>query len=1190
MTNSVFWLSESNWTWAALMTIASVAVISSLSAMSAMIFHRSSTHRETITRISLFVCLLSPFVVFALTAGNVSLVSLHLSSINHAGSSTGFPFGKHRQQEQNDERFAAEVDERRIYRPDPAVQDEPAELVSHTGEQRKTELSAQAVSRTAFRVAQPLTLIAVCWGLGSLVILLATIRSIRLARRIRRQAQLVLQPRCQSIASAAAKSLGLAVVPPLVQTTSLPTPALIGVRNPIVALPCWIRDEATDAELRTILLHEFAHLRRKDIWTICAQALARMLYWPIISIHWLNRELTRSREEVCDNLVLAHTDELSYSELLLRLAKQTVASSPAFASIGIVEHKGELESRIARMLDPRSNRSVESPRAVRLGIWTLSLMLIGLLCTTRIATSQPTSSSVTTALDPRPRVDFVDDPLPDRAGFRLGTLRFNPPSHVSSIALSPDNKTLISVGTELIAWDTETGKERWRSENSNREFQLSTTYGSRPIAFSSDGSHFYTTANRDEFSVWATLSGERQIIPIHATSVQLHTESGKTSAVDVTPNGKWIAVGRAHNLVVCDSEGKSKFIIENPQIPDQQVDRDDRLAFGGRYIMGQFTPDGRQIIVTSSESPKTLRVFDIETESEVLKFELIANAVRFACSPDGKRLTVTERDNSIRCYDLATARRLWETTIDLRNIYENYTSAITISPDGQFAAVGATDNQIRILNTADGKVLGMLTGSHWYPWALAFTSDSKMLYSSGWDSCIRRWDVTSFKQVPPPQGIFGSPVVAASPDGKTVAYQDDAGTIRLISLGDGSERRQFARPDTWFSQILFSPDGRMMAAGGSTKQNVSVTIWNPESGQELHHWEWPLGRDPHSQVEALNFSPEGERIAVAVFRQSKAYVLDLNDHDRIVPLKHNEIYGLSFSSDGNTLATAGWDSKLRFWKTDDWTIDREKEFGNPKPNDGDSRMYAACFSSTGDLIAVAHMGGSVSVLRASDLTVQSTFVPGYFSYGSLAFSPDGLFLATGCAQHGKVDLWDAYTGTNVLNVGKHGFQAYCVGFGRDRRFLVSGADDNLAYVWDLRPESEAMAADPLDLWKQLSGDDAEKAYFAMSVLAETQDKTIALIKDKMKPVTSLIDSIAIDPSRTDEENERVRRMKRTLIEKDPTIQSMMTARRVVALAEQIETPASQELLREWSTQIANGPLSEMAANALQRIRIRTSNN
>ena len=159
-------------------------------------------------------------------------------------------------------------------------------------------------------------------------------------------------------------------------------------------------------------------------------------------------------------------------------------------------------------------------------------------------------------------------------------------------------------------------------------------------------------------------------------------------------------------------------------------------------------------------------------------------------------------------------------------------------------------------------------------------------------------------------------MVAASPDGQTLAYEDDSGAIRLVDAEHGTERRTLALPGTEYSQLLFSPDGRRLAGGGTSGDRVHVAVWDVPGGNLLHRWDWPKGRDPHSTVESLGFTPDGTRLAAAVFRQSAAYVWDLTVGQQIARLAHNQVYGLSFSPDGQTLATAGWDSIIRFWETE----------------------------------------------------------------------------------------------------------------------------------------------------------------------------------------------------------------------------------------------------------------------------------
>src|SRR6185369_586 len=121
------------------------------------------------------------------------------------------------------------------------------------------------------------------------------------------------------------------------------------------------------------------------------------------------------------------------------------------------------------------------------------------------------------------------------------------------------------------------------------------------------------------------------------------------------------------------------------------------------------------------------------------------------------------------------------------------------------------------------------------------------------------------------------------------------------------------------------------------------------------------GRSPFSDVESLAFTPDGKRLAAAAFRQGTAHLWDITNKEQFALLNHGEIYGLSFSADGKTLATAGWDSKVRLWDSSTGKLNGEvdasryavrgtatKSFAAGRTN-SDFRMYAICYAAFGNL-------------------------------------------------------------------------------------------------------------------------------------------------------------------------------------------------------------------------------------------------
>ncbi|HEY2251548.1 MAG TPA: WD40 repeat domain-containing protein, partial [Planctomycetaceae bacterium] len=520
----------------------------------------------------------------------------------------------------------------------------------------------------------------------------------------------------------------------------------------------------------------------------------------------------------------------------------------------------------------------------------------------------------------QPATDSLGDPLPEHALLRLGTTRFHSPSGVNDMALSPAGDIVVTVGSELVVWDAKTGKELFKA--STRECGLDNRgpgYGLESVAFDPNGRYFLTPGKQNEVIQWDVASGKRQSINISGAQIGNQLVRGQENvarAVELAADGRTLAVGSPWGVIVCDiNNGQAQFQVANQitgPIDHKQFGKD-RLLFYGHYSFGRFSPDGSTFAVVTSGSPNEIVLFNLVNGEELRHIALKDRLVRLAFSPDGKQIATTEHDKAVRLYRVADGKELWSHIVKLTNPIENYTSAIAYSPDGKLIAAGATDNHIHLLDPANGNEVAALSGGMYYPWGVAFTPDSKILFSSGWDGAVRRWDVAARKQLPLPAGVHATSVTAASPDGKTIAYQDDAGTIRLVRTQGGAEYDRLEHPDTHYSQLLFSPDGSQLAGGGTTGKNVHITIWNLRDKKFVHRLEWPKGKDSHSEVESLSFTPDGQRIAAAVFRQNASYLFDLKTEKQIAKMKHGEVYGLSFSPDGKTLATAGWDKYIRFW-------------------------------------------------------------------------------------------------------------------------------------------------------------------------------------------------------------------------------------------------------------------------------------
>jgi beta-lactamase regulating signal transducer with metallopeptidase domain len=98
------------------------------------------------------------------------------------------------------------------------------------------------------------------------------------------------------------------------------TPMLVGLFRPTIYLP---NHDYTDAQFHAVLLHEWTHLRRKDILVKWLSVLACALHWFNPFVWLVRREIDRACELSCDEAVIAKLDtsgRQTYGDTLIHVA------------------------------------------------------------------------------------------------------------------------------------------------------------------------------------------------------------------------------------------------------------------------------------------------------------------------------------------------------------------------------------------------------------------------------------------------------------------------------------------------------------------------------------------------------------------------------------------------------------------------------------------------------------------------------------------------------------------------------------------------------------------------------------------------------------------------------------------------------------------------------------------------------
>jgi len=200
----------------------------------------------------------------------------------------------------------------------------------------------------------------------------------RMRRRVRRGMP-VADPAALAALREAQQALGVRASVRLVAVDGLRSPLLSGLFRPQVALPTQTLAALSVTEVRPVLLHELAHLRRRDLWVNWLQVVLQAAYWfhPLV---WLaNLRLRAERELIVDDLVLAHLDGQRevYSDSLLHILQNATGRewlAPAY--VGIAEPQSRIVLRLKRILDPDRPLSPCLGWPARVAVAALALLLI----------------------------------------------------------------------------------------------------------------------------------------------------------------------------------------------------------------------------------------------------------------------------------------------------------------------------------------------------------------------------------------------------------------------------------------------------------------------------------------------------------------------------------------------------------------------------------------------------------------------------------------------------------------------------------------------------------------------------------------------------------------------------------------------------------------------------------------------
>jgi len=133
-------------------------------------------------------------------------------------------------------------------------------------------------------------------------------------------------------------------------------PMSLGFLDPVILIPWAFLDTLSDAELDHIVMHELAHLRRRDDWTNLAQRIIEAILPIQPALYWLGHRMSLERELACDDWVIAATGTAKpYAASLTKVAELSQFGPAGILAAGAAGNQSQLRLRVHRMLDRTRN-------------------------------------------------------------------------------------------------------------------------------------------------------------------------------------------------------------------------------------------------------------------------------------------------------------------------------------------------------------------------------------------------------------------------------------------------------------------------------------------------------------------------------------------------------------------------------------------------------------------------------------------------------------------------------------------------------------------------------------------------------------------------------------------------------------------------------------------------------------------
>ncbi len=401
-----------------------------------------------------------------------------------------------------------------------------------------------------------------------------------------------------------------------------------------------------------------------------------------------------------------------------------------------------------------------------------------------------------------------------------------------------------------------------------------------------------------------------QITPDEKGEAEMPRKGDPLHETEIALVRRWIAEGAKDDT---PESAKQKYDMDNPPV----------YTMPPVITSIDFSPDGKLLAVPGFHEVLVYKADGSELLARLVGLSERIESVRF--SPDGKQLAVTGglpgRMGEVQVWDVEKKKLNLSVPATYDTVY-----GASWSPDGAMIAFGCSDNTTRAIDAKTGKEV-VYMGSHTgWPIDTVFSMKGDYLVSVGRDMTAKLTKVDeqrfidNITSITPKALKGGILAVTRHPKRDEILFGGADGVPKIYRMHRvknreiGDDSNQLWNLPAMTGRIFgvdWSADGKRIVAGSSLNGKGAVHVYeiNPE-------YKVP------GDIDGILKKPTHKRNGGEWDKLNKYFADGVKTLAKL-EMPETPIYAVGFSPDGNRVAAAGGDGKIRIYNAGDGALAKE---------------------------------------------------------------------------------------------------------------------------------------------------------------------------------------------------------------------------------------------------------------------------